>query len=578
MKHTQKPVQAFVTASLCFVIAIFTLQSQGVLAVECEGKPYGYPGCPTKSPSSAPATPPPNCGNNVVEDDEGEECDMGRFNGTRQCSVNCTLLYCGDGKVTASIGEECEPEYEEVYVKDPQTGELKVEKQFKSQECGNYCTPPSDCDASGKNCRGGCKQKFLSECAGSASSEALKAAAPTSSAPGSAAPPADAGSSSVNLLQALRCGNGVIDPGEQCDDGNQVPTDGCTSSCQLSRCGDGIVQYGEQCDDGNQLHGDACGNTCQVARCGDGIVQVGEQCDDGNQINTDGCSISCLLGRCGDGVVQGGEACDDGNQVNGDSCTNACRPPSCGDGIVQYGEQCDDGNPVNTDACSNNCQHAICGDRIVQLGEQCDDGNEINTDSCTSACRKSSCGDGVVQLGEECDDGNQINTDTCSNACKNARCGNGVKEASEECDDGNQLNADGCTNSCRLPICGNGVREEGEECDEGSRNSATKPDSCRDDCQVAHCGDHVVDEGEECDGSDDCSQDCIVAGTGTVLAPISRHPVLATAIATVLGLATIFGLLFRKHISNSLAHARGRERSIDDIPLDEIEMPWHSWS
>ncbi|MBI4175695.1 MAG: hypothetical protein HY518_00685 [Candidatus Aenigmarchaeota archaeon] len=39
------------------------------------------------------------------------------------------------------------------------------------------------------------------------------------------------------------CGNGVIDPGEQCDDGNTAAGDGCDATCQvelLTTCGDGL--------------------------------------------------------------------------------------------------------------------------------------------------------------------------------------------------------------------------------------------------------------------------------------------------------------------------------------------------
>src|SRR5450755_3069713 len=37
-----------------------------------------------------------------------------------------------------------------------------------------------------------------------------------------------------------KCGNGQVDPGEACDDGNLVGGDGCTSLCQVEcnfRCG-----------------------------------------------------------------------------------------------------------------------------------------------------------------------------------------------------------------------------------------------------------------------------------------------------------------------------------------------------
>ncbi len=46
---------------------------------------------------------------------------------------------------------------------------------------------------------------------------------------------------------AILCGNGDIDPGEICDDGNTIPGDGCSSDCQLP-CGDGKLDEGELCD------------------------------------------------------------------------------------------------------------------------------------------------------------------------------------------------------------------------------------------------------------------------------------------------------------------------------------------
>lgn len=52
------------------------------------------------------------------------------------------------------------------------------------------------------------------------------------------------------------CGNGTIEPGENCDDGppasNNCDTCRCTSICQLAWCGDGFVQAGvEECDTHN---------------------------------------------------------------------------------------------------------------------------------------------------------------------------------------------------------------------------------------------------------------------------------------------------------------------------------------
>jgi cysteine-rich repeat protein len=64
------------------------------------------------------------------------------------------------------------------------------------------------------------------------------------------------------------------------------------------RCGDGRVQAGEQCDDGNDVTNDTCGNTCLSPRCGDGVIQAGEFCDDAG---FGGCSANCQA--CTDGGV-----------------------------------------------------------------------------------------------------------------------------------------------------------------------------------------------------------------------------------------------------------------------------------
>ncbi len=64
------------------------------------------------------------------------------------------------------------------------------------------------------------------------------------------------------------CGDGVLAPGEACDDGNEVDGDGCSASCKVeSFCGDGVLDFGETCDDGNHISGDGCSATCDVEKC-----------------------------------------------------------------------------------------------------------------------------------------------------------------------------------------------------------------------------------------------------------------------------------------------------------------------
>jgi cysteine-rich repeat protein len=116
------------------------------------------------------------------------------------------------------------------------------------------------------------------------------------------------GSFSAELVETIdaACGNGTVEPGETCDDGNVFGDDGCSTTCGIEEpppppgpvCGNGFLEFGEGCDDGNLLDGDGCSSSCQleprpVGRCGNGVLDPGEQCDDGNLNENDTCSARC---------------------------------------------------------------------------------------------------------------------------------------------------------------------------------------------------------------------------------------------------------------------------------------------
>jgi cysteine-rich repeat protein len=201
------------------------------------------------------------------------------------------------------------------------------------------------------------------------------------------------------------CGNGTVERGEECDDGNAVDEDACTSLCRINICGDGFLGgAGEECDDGaaNADVPDACRTGCLSPGCGDLIVDTGEECDDGNNVNGDGCSVACQndLASCGNGAIDAGEACDNG-AANSDTMPNACRTdcslPGCGDGVVDSAEECDDGNTTAGDGCDDLCQAELgCGNGIVDGTEECDDDNVVSGDGCDAACVVEFCGDGVL--------------------------------------------------------------------------------------------------------------------------------------------------------------------------------------
>jgi len=101
-----------------------------------------------------------------------------------------------------------------------------------------------------------------------------------------------------------------------------------------SVCGDGVVDPGEACDDGFAANREdaACLPTCFHAACGDGHVHAGvEDCDLGAGNNNDygGCAPgTCLWGpRCGDGQVDpGDELCDPGVPFDPRSGAVPCAP------------------------------------------------------------------------------------------------------------------------------------------------------------------------------------------------------------------------------------------------------------
>lgn len=103
--------------------------------------------------------------------------------------------------------------------------------------------------------------------------------------------------------------------------------------------------------------GDCFGGPEAAPGCGDGIVQGGEACDDGNLLDSDACTAQCQMATCGDGLLQVGvEACDDGNTIDTDTCTSSCQHAVCGDGFVRQGvEECDDGSPTATETCQPDC-------------------------------------------------------------------------------------------------------------------------------------------------------------------------------------------------------------------------------
>jgi cysteine-rich repeat protein len=340
------------------------------------------------------------CGDHKINRDAGEQCDDGDGNNAndRDCTAACQVNTCGDG-LTDSVGpahvEQCDDH-----------------NRIDGDTCTNQCTLPTcgdgilegieQCDDGNRASNDGCSSSCRFETCGDAivnNGEACDYALTPET---------------CNLdCTTSSCGDGKLNPhaapAEECDDGHTVDGDGCSATCQLEHCGNGVIDPFEDCDGANPGTF-PCSDRCRFQVCGNGILDPGEECDlAGDNSNTGACLTGCTVAVCGDGKVRAGvEQCDDG-AANGDDadCTSACRTNVCGDGKLDTTgaqiEDCDDGPnntedatcPYNTSCgprCSTSC-HVLaltvpaCGDGIIQgPDEVCDDHNTDACGSCSAAC------------------------------------------------------------------------------------------------------------------------------------------------------------------------------------------------
>ena len=167
------------------------------------------------------------------------------------------------------------------------------------------------------------------------------------------------------------CGNGVVEPGEACDDG--LETAACNANCTLAACGDGTFnQLAEECEfDVNCNAGDICNASCACETpppppiCGNGVPELGEACDEGGQTAT--CDADCTLPVCGDGELNPGA----GEQCEADADCGAgelCLSCTCG---VSNGQVFSDNfdAPVLDPAWTTlNGSFSVGGGRLVEEG------------------------------------------------------------------------------------------------------------------------------------------------------------------------------------------------------------------
>src|SRR4029077_20108673 len=223
---------------------------------------------------------------------------------------------------------------------DPDSGSLSIDlavlyDQFAAPPFPGYCTYLVDAVAAPDG----------NTFAGTATTADFCVPPPFSCSPGSCLPSSTVAASGARTL----CPDGVVESGEVCDDG--VVTGCCdlfSSPCQTFRpagsactddgdpltndvcdasgtcthphvlCPNGVLDPGEQCDDGTTSFTD-CGYLCQYR-------PSGLPCDDdGDPLTRDICdgAGTCTHVRCGNHVLDPGEVCD--YAAFGTCCATDCQ-------------------------------------------------------------------------------------------------------------------------------------------------------------------------------------------------------------------------------------------------------------
>ncbi|HLC47378.1 MAG TPA: DUF4215 domain-containing protein [Candidatus Nanoarchaeia archaeon] len=379
---------------------------------------------------------------------------------------------------------------------------------------------------------------------------------------------------------AISCGDGTVQAaaGEECDDGagnSDSAQNACRTNCEDAGCGDGIIDSGESCDDGNIIDGDGCTASCQISvvlpsDCGNNILEAGEDCDDGDANNFNSCPNDCKNAVCGDTVKEGLEECDDGLTpatacayglqsctVCSASCVNVAGSATyCGDAVCQNGEEF-----LESNDCATDCYVCVDTDStssvwtsgaessFTQSGTtQIIPGSYSESDYCSTV-------DNKILLEQYCTvnptnpngkwiDFYSVNCETvygagyyCNNGrCVNPVCGNALVEGTEDCEAGNSwpcwnaaqgkqgftpCNAATCLwawGTCDVSNCGNNAVDGFEECDGGLGctgclcDDGFAPSSPASAACIQDCGDGTVGTGETCDiNSPQNSQACSTA-------------------------------------------------------------------
>jgi cysteine-rich repeat protein len=121
------------------------------------------------------------------------------------------------------------------------------------------------------------------------------------------------------------CGDGTVNNDEVCDDGNNVPGDGCDPSCKLEPKPPepGTLVVSEIMPDPDAVK-DENGEWFEVYNPTKAPVDMTGWKFTDDKYPAANAELHTLQGSCGNGRTEGSEKCDDGNLSSGDGCSSTC--------------------------------------------------------------------------------------------------------------------------------------------------------------------------------------------------------------------------------------------------------------
>lgn len=311
--------------------------------------------------------------------------------------------------------------------------------------------------------------------------------------------------------ETAACGDGNLDPGEQCDDANTGSCDGCSASCRQEGCGNGRVECDEECDAGplNGAPGSGCDATCTVVALPGGILllpggRTRNSCMSEWQIKNPGGEVNDGFPSKNQSCIDGDPTCDQDAATDGkcvfqvgvcnrvtDARLPECNPTAVESISINKPNLLSPPNPV--DAANGVALRTA----LATLGMTVKAGTNVLVPGVPDLLRDHCAPPAAItvphppglagarELNIAARDGagarmreNAVNLICTPNT---AVCGNGMQEIGEQCDDGDQDACDGCAPTCRLEVCGDGIVECSEQCDDGPANG-TPESRCTVDC------------------------------------------------------------------------------------------------